>query len=116
MERRKNLIRAGIALCLLLLLCFGANTAQNNKNVIFDGAYEKTGADGEIEKDIQIWLDAGTMTYETKMQSTEDAEPKIIDSGSFSTENGFLYTFSETDDENSLVYECEGNVLKQVKK
>ena len=106
-KKNGKIISAVVLVAVVVFLCSFAWKSEtgSSDSIIVNGGYQVY-VEGE-ENPACITFDAGTMTYVTEMTSGE--EVSTIDSGSYTVEDGVIYTFSETDDANSLEYTIDGD-------
>lgn len=104
----KNKKTLSVVALVIIIVLLWANAVGDTTSVneVVDGTYKMEAA-GQEQDAVCMHFDAGTMTYVTEMTSEE--ETYTIDSGSYAVEDGVIYTFSEVDDANSLMYTLEGD-------
>ena len=99
--KKSKWVMAGAVVLLGICLAGAANRKQDAQNptaAVVDGSYMlQSDADGNY----RMQFDADTMTYETINQTDEG--DIVTDSGSYTVDDGKVYTFSETDDANSRI-------------
>lgn len=99
--KKSKWVMAGVVVLFGICLAGVANRKQVTQNptaAVVDGSYI---LQGDADGNYRIQFNADTMTYETINQTDEG--DIVTDSGSYTVDDGKIYTFSETDDANSRI-------------